>query len=112
DWLERPSLDRDTLLARQAAVRWMCDQDIVRIDLAAALVNLRGEDRSMAAFDKAVRDARILLPTPALWLLRAWSAACAVLCAIAIYQAVAGNTAWMTGVSIAAILNSIVLAMT
>lgn len=110
NWLEQPSLDAATITARRSAVKWLCDQDPARIDLAAALVNVRGHDRAMAAFDEAVREARILLPAPVLWVLRAWSLACVLLCGVAIYQAVAGDLRWVTGVSLLALVNCVVLA--
>lgn len=110
DWLERPSLEPATIAARQSAGQWLRDHDAARIDLAAALVPARGQDRSMQAFDEAVRMTRQYLATPVLWVLCAWSAACVLLAAVAIYQAVAGDLRWVTAVSVVALLNCAMLA--
>lgn len=112
DWLEQPSMDIATLQARQQAVQWFSEQDEARRDMAAALINVRAQDRSMRFFHEALHEARILIRGPLLWLARGWSAFCLLLTGFAIYQVVAGDLRWISGLSVAMLVNVVVLGST
>jgi hypothetical protein len=93
DMLENPLLAPQRILARQAAVRWLAQNPLARLDIMAGCAALRGEDKRLARLIHALAAARPLkLPIPA-WLLALWGTLSAAFTVLAVVRVVSGDSA-------------------
>ncbi len=110
DALLNPLLERERIVARRDAVLSLAGDTSVRLHLLAACAGLRGEDRRLCEFSRAVDGARGLHVRAPVGPLRVWSIFSTVVFVSCGVAALGGATGWAWGVLGVLIVNAAIFA--
>jgi MutS domain V/MutS domain III len=95
--LDRPLLDVDAILRRQAAVRWLTTNEPQRDRLMAAAAALRLENARLALLVQAIHGCEPLAVVPPPRLLRGWSVVSVLLTLWCTGMVLSGQWGWAAG---------------